>query len=252
MKPANENGDQESQKYGFKQSFSEQSIRLKFVRKVYTILLIQLTVTTLIVSIFILTPMRGLMCKSSYTERCVHNSTSMVLYIVGYVTFIVTYFAIACCERVRKRSPGNIIAITIFTLSLSLMVSMICLYHDIAWVLMAMGITAALCLGLTLFSFQTKIDFTGLGPYLFIACWCLFIFGIMAIIFASTGRNVLLTVYSCLLALLFCLFLVYDTQRIIGGKKHSISPEEYIWAAIEVYVDVVYIFIAILGIGGRN
>ena len=91
-----------------------------------------------------------------------HNSTSMVLYIVGYVTFIVTYFAIACCERVRKRSPGNIIAITIFTLSLSLMVSMICLYHDIAWVLMAMGITAALCLGLTLFSFQTKIDFTGI------------------------------------------------------------------------------------------
>jgi len=237
---------------GFGSSFSDKSIRMKFVRKVYTILLIQLLVTTGIVAVFILTPMRDLMCDSSYTERCVHNSTSMVLYIVGYVTFIVTYFAIACCERVRKRSPGNIIAITIFTLSLSLMVSMICLYHDIAWVLMAMGITAALCLGLTLFSFQTKIDFTGLGPYLFIACWCLFIFGIMAIIFASTGRNVLLTVYSCLLALLFCLFLVYDTQRIIGGKKHSISPEEYIWAAIELYVDVVYIFIAILGIGGRN
>ena len=148
----------------------------------------------------------------------------MVLYIVSYVVFIVTYFAIACCERVRKRSPGNIIAISIFTLSLSLLVSTICLFHDVTWVLMAMGITAALCLGLTLFSFQTKIDFTGnrlymheirlwqkvsnliphlnnrfflyrlgLGPYLFIACWCLFIFGIMAIIFSSTGNNVLYT-----------------------------------------------------------
>ena len=151
----------------------------------------------------------------------------MILYIVSYVVFIVTYFAIACCERVRKRSPGNIIAITIFTLSLSLLVSTICLFHDVTWVLMAMGITAALCLGLTLFSFQTKIDFTGilvrfpihlknfpiktswthehtkvlmscilflgLGPYLFIACWCLFIFGIMAVIFASTGNRVLYT-----------------------------------------------------------
>ena len=94
-------------------------------------------------------------------EKCIRTDTSLYLYIVGYVIFIITYFAIACCERVRKKSPGNIIAITIFTLSLSVMVSMICLYHDIAWVMMAMGITAALCLGLTLFSFQTKIDFTG-------------------------------------------------------------------------------------------
>ena len=89
------------------------------------------------------------------------SDSAIILYIVGYVIFIVTYFAIACCERVRKKSPGNIIAITIFTLSLSVMVAMICLFHDVTWVLMAMGITAALCLGLTLFSFQTKIDFTG-------------------------------------------------------------------------------------------
>ena len=102
----------------------------------------------------------------SLDQRCVHNGSAMVLYIVSYVVFIVTYFAIACCERVRKRSPGNIIAISIFTLSLSLLVSTICLFHDVTWVLMAMGITAALCLGLTLFSFQTKIDFTGTRLYM--------------------------------------------------------------------------------------
>ena len=59
-------------------------------------------------------------------------------------------------------------------------------------------------------------------------------------------------VYSGLLALLFSLFLIYDTQRIIGGKKHSISPEEHIWASVELYVDVVYIFLGILGMGGRS
>ena len=170
---------------------------------------------------------------SSLEQRCQRSNSALILYIVSYVIFIVTYFAIACCERVRKRSPGNIIAIAIFTLSLPLLVSTICLFHNVTWVLMAMGITAALCLGLTLFSFQTKIDFTGkyqgeakcvledycisnylifmnnqniatpvistisafigLGPYLFIACWCLFIFGILAIIFASTGNHVLYT-----------------------------------------------------------
>ncbi len=59
-------------------------------------------------------------------------------------------------------------------------------------------------------------------------------------------------VYSGLLALLFSLFLIYDTQRIMGGKKHSISPEEHIWASVELYVDVVYIFLGVLGMGGRN
>ena len=98
---------------------------------------------------------------SDFNQRCAHTGSAMIFYIVGYVIFIISYFAIACCERVRKKSPGNIIAISIFTLSLSLMVAMICLFHDVIWVLQAMGITAALCLGITLFAFQTKIDFTG-------------------------------------------------------------------------------------------
>merc|ERR1712047_149363 len=87
------------------------------------------------------------------------------------------------------------------------------------WVLMAIGITAALCLGLTLFSFQTKIDFTGIGMYLFAATWILFIFGILAIVFFAKGYPVVHTVYSALIALLFSVYLIYDTQQIMGGKS---------------------------------
>lgn len=239
---------------GFGSSFSDRTIRMKFVRKVYSILLIQLLLTTGIIALVILTPpVRGFMCKSgNFGDQCQPTEALLPMYIVSYVIFIVTYFAIACCERVRKRSPGNVIAITVFTIALSLLCATICLFHNVTWVLMAMGITAALCLGLTLFSFQTKIDFTGIGPYLFAACWCLFLFGILAIIFSASGGNVLWTVYSALMALLFSLFLIYDTQRIMGGKKHSISPEEHIYASITLYIDVVYIFLAILGLGGRD
>jgi FtsH-binding integral membrane protein len=48
------------------------------------------------------------------------------------------------------------------------------------------------------------------------------------------------------------MFLVYDTQQIMGGKKYSISPEEHVFAAVQLYVDVVYIFLAILQLGGRR
>merc|ERR1719493_667631 len=108
--------------------------------------------------------------------------------------------AIACCEPVRRKSPANLIAMGIFTLALSVMTASIAIYHDVYWVLMAIGITAALCLGLTLFSFQTKIDFTGIGMYLFAAVWILFLFGILAIVFASNGWPIIHTIYSALVA----------------------------------------------------
>ena len=71
------------------------------------------------------------------------------------------FSSLACCDGVRRKSPGNLIALGIFTLALSIMVASISVYHDVTWVFMAIGITALVCLGLTIFSFQTKIDVTG-------------------------------------------------------------------------------------------
>lgn len=87
--------------------------------------------------------------------------------------------------------------------------------------------------------------------YLFAACWILFLFGLLSIFFLAKHYPITYTIYSCLMALLFSMFLVYDTQQIMGGKKYSISPEEHVFAAIQLYVDVMYIFLAILGIGRR-
>ena len=56
-------------------------------------------------------------------------------------------------------------------------------------------------------------------------------------------------------ALIFSCYLVYDTQLMMGGKHaYSLSPEEYIFAALNIYLDIVNLFIYILLIftGGRN
>jgi len=243
---------------GFGSSFSTQQIRAKFIRKVYATLLSQLMITIGFIAVFVFVPgIRNFYCDRVGIDEngighCLNASQNgFIVYIVSYVIFFITYFAIACCESVRRKSPGNLVAMAIFTLSLSVWVSSIAIYHDVYWVFMAIGITAALCLGLTLFSFQTKIDFTGLGMYLFAACWILFLFGILAIVFFAKGYPIVHTVYSALIALLFSAFLIYDTQQIIGGKKYEISPEEHVYASIQLYIDVVYIFLAILNLGRR-
>lgn len=44
-------------------------------------------------------------------------------------------------------------------------------------------------------------------------------------------------------------YLVYDTQIMMGGgKMYSISPEEYIFAALNLYLDIVNLFLYILQI----
>jgi len=243
---------------GFGSSFSTKEIRAKFVRKVYATLLIQLLITLGFIAVFVFTPtIKDFYCTDTYTDgaivHCLRPSQNgFIMYIVSYVIFFVTYFTIMCCKSVRRKSPGNMIALAVFTLSLSIWVASISVYHDAYWVLMAVGITAALCLGLTLFACQTRWDFTGMGIYLFAASMVLFLFGIMAIIFWARDYPIIHTVYSALLALLFSGFLIYDTQQILGGRKYEMSPEEHIYASIVLYIDVVYIFLSILNIGGRR
>ncbi|MPC23216.1 Protein lifeguard 1 [Portunus trituberculatus] len=117
-------------------------------------------------------------------------------------------------------------------------------------ILIAVGVTLVVTLSLTLFAFQTKIDFTGCGIFVFVSLIVLMLFGILAIIFSS---KILSLVYSCLGALLFCFYLVFDTQLMIGGHhKYALSPEEYVFAALTLYLDVVNIFMYILSIIGSS
>lgn len=47
-------------------------------------------------------------------------------------------------------------------------------------------------------------------------------------------------------------FLIYDTQMIMGGRKIELSPEEYIYGALQLYIDVVYIFLFLLSLMGKS
>lgn len=47
-------------------------------------------------------------------------------------------------------------------------------------------------------------------------------------------------------------FLAYDTQLVLGNRKNTLSPEEYIYGALTIYTDIVYIFTFLLQIVGRD
>ncbi|KAH8024311.1 hypothetical protein HPB51_022430 [Rhipicephalus microplus] len=91
--------------------------------------------------------------------------------------------------------------------------------------------------------FVRKFDFTSCAGFLFIAVWALFLFGILTIF---TYNRIINTVYAALGAILFMAFLAFDTQMLMGGRKMELSPEEHIFAALQLYMDIVQIFLFLL------
>lgn len=180
------------------------------------------------------------------TQRFVKDHPELFWISLGVM--IVTIIAMSCCGSVRRKAPMNFIFLGLFTVAQSFLLALSSSRYNQNEVLMAVGITAGVCLGLTLFAFQTKWDFTVMGGVLFVAVLILMVFGIVAIFFP--GRTMSL-VYASLGALIFSVYLIYDTQLMMGGKhKYSISPEEYIFAALNLYLDIVNIFMYILTIIG--
>lgn len=83
-----------------------------------------------------------------------------------------------------------------------------------------------------------------MGGFLFVALLLVFLFGIIVAFFPGSVAS---SVYSACGALLFSFYLVYDTQMMMGGNhRYSISPEEYIFAALNLYLDIINIFLFIL------
>jgi len=218
--------------------FSDKTIRLGFIRKVYSILMVQLLVTVGFISLFV------------YNESAaLYARQNPGLFVAALVLTLITIIAMACCESVRRKTPTNFIFLGLFTICEGFLLGVASSTYQADEVLLAAGITTFICLGLTLFSFQTKYDFTTSGGILFCLLMVLVLFSFL-LLFMGTSKIVTI-VYSCLGALLFSAYLVYDTQLMIGGKhQYSISPEEYIFAALNLYLDVINIFLYVLRIIG--
>lgn len=223
-------------------SWDSLAVRHTFIRKVYMIISVQLLVTVAIIAVFTFVEAVGTFVRAN-----------PAVYYVSYAVFFVTYIVLACCQGPRRRFPWNIIILSIFTLAMSFMAGTIASYYSSRAVIISMGITVLITIAVTVFCFQTKVDFTSCGGFFAILGIGLMLTGIVtAIVLAFKYIYWLHMLYAGLAAVAFTLFLVYDTQLVLGKGKNSISPEEYIYGAMQIYTDIVQIFLSLLQIVGSR
>ena len=117
----------------------------------------------------------------------------------------------------------------------------------------AAAITCGVSLGLMLFACQTKIDLTGKGMYLFGFFWTMFLIAVF-LPFQPLQTEAWSIALSSLWVLCFALYLVYDTQLILGGEKRhrQFSIDSYVYAALNLYIDIINMFLLVLGMGGNR
>uniref|UniRef100_A0A8B9HF75 Fas apoptotic inhibitory molecule 2 n=1 Tax=Astyanax mexicanus TaxID=7994 RepID=A0A8B9HF75_ASTMX len=223
-------------------SWEDKNVRRMFIRKVFCILMVQLMVTFGVVALFTFCePVRQFI------------QYNRILYLASYMTFMGTYLVLVFSSSARRRYPTNMILLGIFTLALSYMAGMLASYHNTKVVMMCVGITALVCLAVTLFCFQTKVDFTSRHGLLFSLLMVLMITGLLLIFTVPFGYIPWLqTAYAGLCALVFTLFLVFDVQLLMGNRRYSLSPEEHVFGALCLYMDIVYVFFFLLQLFGSR
>jgi len=228
---------------------SETAVRHGFVQKVYGILGVQLITTTVIGGI-VMTMFRTMLKTSP---------TVMIFLMFGSLAISISMMCVFMCQPdLMRQSPTNYILLSLFTLAQGVAVGAICTQYETESVLIALGITCLVVVGLTVFACQTTYDFTGFGPYLFCGCLVLMGFGFtlgIVSMFAPTSpafkaANIC---HAAMGALLFSAYIVYDTQLIIGGKhKHRFSVDDFAMAAISLYTDIVQLFLHLLRVFGKR
>ncbi|UKK00376.2 hypothetical protein MACK_000448 [Theileria orientalis] len=214
-------------------------IRHKFAQKVFLTVFIELLFTFgFMLTMYLVEPCRDFFKQFPY------------LGIVGAVIFVALIIALACKPEIGRNRVGGIIISVTITICLTLVATTSACYFKFAEVLGAMGTTLFVTLCLTIFAIQTKYDFTTWIGYLFVLGCTLIPFGIFAALIRSTIARLIITGIGTILV---CFYIILDVQLIMGGKrKYQFSVDDYHFASIVLYSDIISLFLRLLSLIGAK
>lgn len=81
------------------------------------------------------------------------------------------------------------------------------------------------------------------GSYLLVLLVALVVVTLIGVFWVNT---LVLLLTSGFGALVFGAFLVHDVQMLVGGRRYQLDPDEYVFAALSIYLDVVNLFLYLL------
>ena len=159
------------------------------------------------------------------------------------------YMLLVCCPDLRRSYPTNYILLGLLTLCMSFTTGVYTVYYTTQSVMVAGAICTVTSIGIAVVATNTKYDITGFLGVMNVFLFALILFGLSLFFWKAPWAT---KMYSGLGAVLFMLYLAIDIQMIMGNRKLELQPEEYIFAALMIYVDIVTLFMRILALTGER
>ena len=243
--PQDINKDQNSQndsKMIKQQEEINYSIFKGFLVKVYGILSVQLLITIIIILIF---------QKDSIKNYFINSPTlTGFLNFLSVVGFIITLLILTAKPDLSKQVPFNYISLFIMTIFLSLMCAFFALSFSFESVIFCVCLTTISSIAITIYAYYSTTDWGIIKALLMVIIGQSGGFILMALIL----NNEMMEKVLCLVfTLLFGVYLVYDTQIIMKKFGQEIfKVDDYIFAAIQIYLDIINLFMIILSVFGKN
>lgn len=202
-----------------------------FLRKVFGLVAAQLLATALLsAAVVFVAPLRAFAVASPFT----------LLF-----SAISSFGFLFACHVNKDVHPKNLYLLGGFTLSMGWSIATISAqYYERGMgriLIEAILLTGLVVAGLTLYTLRSKKDFSFMGAGLGASLWALILGGMFA---SLTGAPMVHLMYSVAGAVIFSLYIVYDVYLI----SKRFSADEYIAAAISLYLDILNLFLNILRI----
>jgi len=165
-----------------------------------------------------------------------------------FIAFFCALAPLLLATRKKADFPMNIGLVLLFNFVMGVIISPALFFYGRTQPGL-IGQAAVLTIGafgiLTLYAFVSRRDFSAWGSFLIVGLWVLI--GTMFLNFFFQNAMVDLWLAS-VAVLLFSGLLVFDTWRL----RNFYGPDEYVGAAVQIYLDLLNMFMAVLRVLGNR
>lgn len=205
--------------------------RATLVRRTYTLVFFSILVT---------------MVGATYGMSNVGLMNSIIQH--PFLTMIAAFVPLIAAQGARTRFPLNIAMVMLFTFAMGVMISpylFMVRQTNPGVIAQAAGLTVGAFAVLTLYAFVSRRDFSAWGSFFIVGLWVLIGTSLLNIFFHNATADLWLAGGT---VLVFSGLLVFDTWRL----RNVFGPEDYVIAAVQIYLDLLNLFMGILRILGGN
>lgn len=166
-----------------------------------------------------------------------------------FITMICMFAPLMLAMKFRDASPANLGLVFLFTFVVGLSISPIMFMYgrtDPGLIGQAGLLTGSAFGVLTLYAFLSRRDFSAMGAFFTVGLWVLIATSLLNLFFQNQTASLWI---SGATVLVFSGLLVFDTWRL----RNVFGPDDYVQAAVTIYLDLLNMFLAILHLlGGRR